>query len=163
MSRHILLLSLLVFCAPLTWAQRTLLAKQSSIQLSRLAASLAAVPKTQMRPFSFPEEMPLSFSPNLSQTKSGLKFILRGAGYDPLLPANNSMVLLGKANYLVASPPTRWLANVPDNAQTAYVHDLQYYGRHVPLVGQTIVRIAQLADSHPRVIGVLRLLIDLRF
>ena len=106
--------------------------------------------------------MPLSFTPNLGQTGPGLRFISRGAGYDPLLPTNKPVVELGaKANYSMANAPTIWLANVPDSVQhrTVYTRNVQYYGRRVPVVGQTILRIAQQADSHPRATRVLRLII----
>jgi len=160
----ILLLSLLMLYAPLTWAQRTLLAKQTSIQLSKYAVPLAAVPEAPTPRFPLHEQMPLRFTPNLGQTERGLRFISRGAGYDPLLPTNKPVVeLAAKANYLIANNP--WLANAPDNVhhRTVYARDLQDYGRRVPLVGQTILRIARQADSHPRVTRVMRLLIGPRF
>jgi len=162
----ILLLSLLVLCVPLTWAQRTLLAKQTSIQLSKYSVSRAAAPEAQTHLSSFHGEMPLSFTPNLGQTGPGLKFISRGAGYDLLLPTSKSVVELGaKANYLIVNAPTPWLANVPDNVhhRTVYTRDLQYYGQRVPLVGRTILRIARQADFHPRVTRVLRILINPQF
>jgi len=156
----ILLLSLLVLCVPLTWAQRTLLAKQTSIQLSKYSVSRAAAPEAQTHLSSFHGEMPLSFTPNLGQTGPGLRFISRGAGYDPLLPTNKPVVELGaKANYWIAPP--RWLTNIPDSVhhRTVYTRNVQYYGRRVPVVGQTILRIARQADSHPRATRVLRLII----
>jgi len=162
----ILLLSLLVLCVPLTWAQKTLLAKETSIQLSKYAVPRAAVPEAQTRLFRFHEEMRLSFTPNLGQTEPGLRFISRGAGYDPLVPTNKPVVALGaRANYSIANGPTPWLANVPDSVQhrTVYTRDLQYYGQHVPLVGRTILRIARQADSHPRASRVLRILINPQF
>jgi len=147
----IFLLSLLVLCVPVTWAQTTLLAKQT----------FAAVPEAQTHLLPFPDKMPLSFTPNLGQTGPGLGFISRGAGYDPLLPTNKPVVELGaKANYWIAATP--WLTNVSDNAhhRTVDIPDAQYYGRHVPVVGQTILRIARQADSHPRATRVLRLIVN---
>ena len=94
----IFLLSLLVLCVPLTWAQKTLLAKETSIQLSEYAVPLAAVPESQER--LFPKKMPLSFTPNLGQTGPGVGFISLGAGYGLLLPTNKSVAELGaKTNY----------------------------------------------------------------
>ena len=162
----ILLLSLLVLCVPLTWAQRTLLAKQTPIQLSRYAVSRAAVPEAQTRLLRFHEEVPLSFTPSLGQTEPGLRFISRRAGYDPLLPTNKPVAEPGaKANYSIANAPTPWLANVPDSVQhrTVYTRDLQYYGQRVPLLGKTILSIARQADSHPRATQVLRILINPQF
>jgi hypothetical protein len=159
----LLLLTLFVLCVPLTWAQKTLLAKQTSIQLAKYAVPRAAVPEAPTRLFRFHEETPLSFTPNLGQTKPALRFISRGAGYDPLLPTNKAMVELGaKANYLIANAPPRWLANLPNDVhhRTVYTRDLQYYGGRVPLVGQPILRIARQADSHPRATRVLRLIIN---
>jgi hypothetical protein len=147
----------------LTWAQRTLLAKQTPIQLSRHAGPLGAVPEAQTHLSFFHGEMPLSFTPNLGQTQPGLRFISRGAGFDSLLPTNKSVVELGaKANYSIANAPTPWLANIPDNVhhRTVYTRDLQYYGQRVPLVGKTILRIAGRADSHPRATRVLRILVN---
>ena len=162
----ILLLSLLVFCAPLTWAQRTPLARPAAIQFSKHAVSLAAVPEAQTRPFPFPKEMFLSFPPNLGQAKPGLKFVSPGAGYDFLLPTNTAVVKLSaEATYLTASPPKTWLTNLPENEPPGMVspHDLlHYYGQRLPLVGQTILHVARLVDSHPRVMGVLQLLINPR-
>jgi len=157
----ILLLSLLVLSVPVTWAQRTLLAKQTSIQPAKYAVPFSAVPEGRTHLLPFPDNMPLSFTPNLGQAGAGLSFISRGAGYDPLLPTNKPVVELGaKANYWIA--PTRWLTNVPDNAhhRTVYTRDVQYYGRRVPVVGQTILRIARQADSHPRATRVLRILVN---
>jgi hypothetical protein len=159
----ILLLSLLVLCVPLTWAQNTLLARQTPIQLSRYAVPLGAVPEAQTHLFRFHEEMPLSITPSPGQTKPGLRFISRGAEYGPLLPRNKPVVEPGaKANYLIANAPPPWLVNVPNNVhhRTVYIRDLQYYGQRVPLVGKTILRIARQTDSHSRVSQVLRLLID---
>ena len=156
----ILLFSLSVLCAPLIWAQTTLLAKQTPIQLSRYAVPLGAVPEAQMHLFSFHGEMPLSFTPKLDQTGPGLRFISHGAGFDFLLPTNKPVVELGaKANYWIAPP--RWLTNIPDSVhhRTVYTRNVQYYGRRVPVVGQTILRIARQADSHPRATRVLRLII----
>ncbi len=157
----IFLLSLFVLCVPLTWAQRTLLAKQTSIQPAKYAVPFAAVPEAQTNLLPFHDNMPLSFTPNLVQTGLGLRFISRGAGYDPLLPTNKPVVELGaKANYWI--PPPRWLTNIPDNEhhRTVYTRNVQYYGRRVPVVGQTILRIARQADSHPRATRVLRLIIN---
>jgi hypothetical protein len=157
----ILLLSLLVLCGPLTWAQRTLLTRQTSIEFSKYAVPLTSVPEAQTRLFSFHEEMPLSFTPNLGQTEPGLRFLPRSARYPLLLPKNEPVVELGaKVNHLTANASTRWFANVPNNVhhRTVYTRDLQYYGQRVPLVGQTILRIARQADSHPgiaRVLGII--------
>ena len=162
----ILLLSLLVLCAPGTWAQRTLLAEQTSTQPAKYAVPLAAVPEAQTHLLPFPDKMPLRFTPNLGQAGPGLRFSTSRAGYDPLLPKNKSVVELGaKANYSIANAPTPWLANVPDRVQhrTVYTRDAQYYGRRVPVVGRTILRIARQADSHPRASRVLRILINPQF
>jgi len=157
----ILLFSSLVLCVPLTW-ERTLLAQQTPIQLSRYAVALGAFPEAQTHLFSFHGEMPLSFTPKLDQTGPGLRFISHSAGFDFLLPTNKPVVELGaKANYSIANAPTPWLANMPDNVhhRTVYPRDLQYYGQRVPLVGKTILRIARQADSHPRASRVVRMLI----
>jgi hypothetical protein len=157
----ILLFSSLVLCVPLTW-ERTLLAQQTPTQLSRYAVALGAFPEAQTHLFSFHGEMPLSFTPNLGQTKLGLRFVSRDAGFDSLLPTNKAVVeLAAKANYSIASAPTPWLANTPDNVhhRTVYTRDLHYYGQRVPLVGKTILRIARQADSHPRASRVVRMLI----
>jgi hypothetical protein len=162
----VFLLSLMVLFVSLTWAQRTLPAKATSIQLARYAVPVAAVSEAQTRLFFFHEEMALRVTPSFGQTGSGRRLISRGAGYHPLLPTNKSVVELGaKANYLIGNAPTPWLANVPDNVhhRTAYARDIQYYGRRIPLVGETILRIARQADSHPRTTRVLRLIINPRF
>ena len=158
----IFLLSLLVLCVPVTWAQKTLLAEQTSIQFAKYAVPFAPVPEAQTHLLPFHDNMPLSFTPNLVQTGLGLRFISRGAGYDPLLPTNKPVVeLAAEANYSIANAPTPWLANTPDNVhhRTVYTRDLQYYGQRVPLVGKTILRIARQADSHPRASRVVRMLI----
>jgi len=157
----ILLLSLLVLCVPLTWAQTTLLAKQASTPLEKYDAPFATVAEAQTDLLPFHDTMPLSFTPNLGQTGPRLGFISRRAGYDLLLPTNKPAELGAKANYWIA---TRWLTNVPDNVQrTVYTRDVQYYGRRIPVVGQTILRIARQADSHPRVTRVMRILINPQF
>jgi hypothetical protein len=159
----ILLLSLLVLSASLTWAQRTLLAKQTSIQLAKYAVPFAAVPEADTRLFPFHKEMPLRFPPNLGQTEAEVRFIARGAGYDAVVLTNKPVAKLSaEANYLIASPPTTWLANVPENehSRTVLPRDLLHYGQRLPLVGQTILHVARQVDSHPRVLGVLRLLIN---
>jgi uncharacterized iron-regulated membrane protein len=159
----ILLLSLLVLCASVTWAQRAPLARPAAIQFSKPAVSLPAAPEPQARPFSFPKEMFLSFPLNLGQAKPGLKFVSPGAGYDFLLPTNTpAMKLSAEANW-IARPPETWRTNLPENEHLRMLspHDLlHYYGQHLPLVGQTILHVARLVDSHPRVMGVLQLLIN---
>jgi hypothetical protein len=159
----ILLLSLFVVCVPVTWAQRTLLPKQTSIQLANYAVPFAAVPDAQTHLLPFHDTMSLSFSPPLGQTAPSLGFISRGAGYDPLLLTTKPAELGAKANYWIAAP--RWLTNVPDDVhhRTVYTRDAQYYGRRLPVVGQTILRIARQADSHPRATRVLRLIINPMF
>ena len=82
------LLSLLVLWVPVTWAQKTLLAEQTSIQIAKYAGPFAAVPEAQTHLLLFHDTLPLSFTPNLGQTGPGLSFISRGAGYGPLLPTN---------------------------------------------------------------------------
>jgi hypothetical protein len=157
----ILLLGLLVLCVPVTWAQGTLLAKQTLIQPAEYAVPFAAVPEAQTHLLPFPDNMQLSFRPILGQTGPGLKFVSRGAGYDRLLPTNKPVVELdAKANSWMAPRP--WLTNVPDNVhhETVHIRDVQYYGRRVPVVGQTILRIARQADSHPRATRVLRLIVN---
>ncbi len=153
------LLSLLVLRVPVTWAQKILLAEQTSIQIAKYAGSFAPVPEAQTHLLPFQDKMPLSFSPNLGQTGLRLSFSSRGAtGYGSLLLTNKPAELGAKANYW--SAPPRWLTNVPDNVHhgTVYTRDVQYYGRRVPVVGQTILRIAGQADSHPRATRVLRLI-----
>jgi len=162
----VFLLSLTLLLVPLTWAQRTLPAKAASIQLAKYAVPVAAVSEAQPRLFFYHEEMALRVTLSLGQTGSELRLISRGAGYHLLLPPNKSVVALGaKTNYLIGYAPTPWLANVPDNVhhRTPYARDIQYYGRRIPLVGETILRIARQADSHPRTTRVLRLIINPRF
>jgi len=152
----VLLLSLFVVCVPVTWAQRAVLGKQNSIQLAKYAVPLALVPEAQTHLLTH-STLPLSFWPTLGQTAPGLRFNSRGTGSDLLLPTNKPVAPGAKANYWIA---TRWLTTVPDDAhpRTVYTHDLQYYGRRVPVVGPTILRIARQADSHPRATRVLRLI-----
>lgn len=153
----ILLLSVLALCVPVTWAQKTLLAQQNSIQLAKNVVPFGPGPVAQTNLLSFHTTMPLSFTPNLGQTGPGLGFISRGAGDDALLATNKPAEPGAKANYWLA---TRWLTTVPDNVhpRTVYTRDMQYYGRRVPVVGQTILRIARQADSHPRATRILRLI-----
>jgi hypothetical protein len=161
----ILLLSLLVLCASLAWAQRTLLAKQTSVQLSKYAVPLIAAPEAQTQRFLFHQEMPLSFTPSLGQTTSGLKFISRGAWYEAAVPANKPMgKLSGEANYLIARPPATWLTNLPENEHpwTILPRDLLHYGQSLPFVGHTILHVARQVESHPRVLGVLWQLVQPR-
>jgi hypothetical protein len=151
------LLGLLMLCLPLAWTQRTLLTKQTSIQLSDHAVPLAAFPEGKTRLFTFYGKMPLSFTPNPGQTQSGPGFSSRGSDYH-LLPATKPLRGLdSKANYLIANAPPKWQTKVPPH--TYYQpHALQYYGQHVPLFGPIILHIPKQSDSHPRVTRVLQLL-----
>jgi len=161
----VVLLSLTVLLVPLAWAQRTLPAEATSIQLAKYAVPVAALSEAQTRVFFYHEGMALRVTPSFGQTGSALRLISH-AGFHPLLPTNKSLVELGvKSNHLVGNVPTPWLANVPDNVhpRTAYASDIQYYGRRIPLVGGTILRIARQADSHPRTARALRLVINPRF
>jgi len=69
----IFLLSLLVLCVPVTWAQKTLLAEQTSIQFAKYAVPFAPVPEAQTHLLPFHDKMPLSFSPNLGTIPSFLQ------------------------------------------------------------------------------------------
>jgi hypothetical protein len=150
-----------LLCVPLAWTQRTLLTKQTSIQLSYNAVPVAAFPGAQTRLFPSYGKMALSFTPNLGPTQSRPGFPSRGSGYHflpstmPLLPG-----LDHKADYLIVNPPQKWQTSVPIDAgyQRDYPRDLQYYGHRVPLVGPAILLILKQADSHPRVTRVLQLL-----
>jgi hypothetical protein len=156
----IVLLGLLVLCVPLAWTQRTLLTKQTSIQLSDHAVPLASFPEAKTRLFPFYGKMPLSFTPTLGQTQSGPGFSSRGSGYHLLPPTRPLLGLDSKANYLVADAPPKWQTHVPTHTyyQRVYPRDLQYYGHRVPLIGPTILHILKQADSHPRVARVMQLL-----
>jgi hypothetical protein len=156
----IVLLGLLLLCVPLAWTQKTLLTKQTSIQLSAHAVPLVAFPEAKTRLFPSYGKMPLSFTPNPGQTQSGPGFSPRGSGYHLLPPTKPLLGLDSKANYLIAYAPPKWQTNVPAHTyyQRVYPRDLQYYGRRVPLIGPTILHILKQADSHPRVTRVLRLL-----
>jgi hypothetical protein len=155
----IVLLGFLVLCVPLAWTQRTLLTKQTTIQLSDHAVPLAAFPQAKTRLTSY-GKMPLNFTPNLGLTQSGPGFSSRGSGYHLLPPTKPLPGLDSKANYLIASAPPKWQTNVPTHTynQGIYPRDLEYYGRRVPLIGPTILHILKHADSHPRVTRVLQLL-----
>jgi hypothetical protein len=164
-SSPIFLLSLWAFCVPFTWAQGIPLTEPTSVQLAQRVTFLGDAPEAQTRLFAPGKDMPPRFTPNLGLTQAQVRFIVRGTGYDYVLPTNQPVVKLSaEANYWNASLPTRWLANVPDNAhpRTALPHNLQYYGLRFPFVGQTIVRLAQVADSHPRAAQILRLFIQTR-
>jgi hypothetical protein len=156
----IVLLGLLMLCVPLAWTQRTLLAKQTSIQISDHAVPQAAFPEARTRQFPSYGKMPLSFTPNLGQTQSGPGFPSYRSGYN-LLPSTKTLLGLdSKANYLVVNAPQKWQTSVPTHTYYQRVHprDLQYYGHRVPLVGPAILLILKQADSHPRVTRVLQLL-----
>jgi hypothetical protein len=146
----VVLLSL-VFCVPLTWAQKTPPAKQTSIQFTKPTVLLGPVPETQTRWFFFPKEMPLSFPSNLGQTEAEVRFMARD--FDAVFPTNQPVVEL--------SPPKRWLANVAESEHpwTVWPREPLYYAQHLPLVGQTILHVAQQVESHPRITRVIQLLI----
>jgi hypothetical protein len=107
-------------------------------------------------------------SPNceatLGQAPSQPKLVC--AFSDPLLSVTNRSVLemAGKQNDLSANAPRRWLANGSDDAddQSLSSRDLKYYGGRTPLIGKAIVRIAEEADSHPKITRML-LMIDPQF
>jgi hypothetical protein len=157
----IVLLGLSVLCVPLAWAQRTLLTKQTSIQLSDHAVPLAAFPEAKTSLFPSYKKIPLSFTPNLGQPQSGPGFSSRASGIHLLFPPNKpALGLDSKANYLIGNDPERWQTHVFTHTyyQRAYPRDLQYYGQRAPLVGSSILHILKQADSHPRVTRVLQLL-----
>src|SRR5271157_3899169 len=77
----LILLGLLVLCVPLAGAQRTLLTKQISIQLSYQAVPLVAFPEATTPLFPSYGKMPLSFTPNQGQTQSEPGLSSRGSGY----------------------------------------------------------------------------------
>ena len=159
----ILLLSVLVLWVPLASAQATR-PISISIELSKPAGSPAAIHQAKVCLFTSYGKPPLNFPPDLSQPQSEPR-LLRGSGYQLLLPTNRPVLeLAGKPNYLIANAPKEWLTNPPSNVdyQTFDSHDLKYYGGRTPLVGGAILRIAQQADSHPRITRLL-LMIDPQF
>jgi hypothetical protein len=158
---HLVLLGLLVLCVPLAGAQRTLLTKQISIQLSDYAVPLVTFPESKTPLFPFYGKMPLSFTPNQGQTQSGTGSSSRGSGYHPFSPIKPVLGVDSKANHLIGSAPQKWLTNVPTHTyyQSVYPRNLQYYGNHVPLVGPSILHILKQADSYPRATRVLQLLL----
>jgi hypothetical protein len=155
----IVLFGVLVLCAPLAWAQRAPLTKQTSIELSDHAVLLAAFPEAKTRRFAYYAKMPLSFTPNLGQTQSGAGFSSRGSGYHLLPPTKPLLGLDSKTSYLIANARNKWQTSVPIPTyyQRVYPRDLQYYGHHAPLVGPAILLILKQADAHPRVARVLQL------
>ena len=155
------LFSLLALCVPMARAQNTLLSKQTSTQLSKHAGCLPAAPEAGTRVFPFPKDMPLGFTPDLGQAEPALRLGSSGA---PLVPPNESIVKKGAGTNYFANTPAGRLTNSPDNVSPgpAYTRSLQYYGQHLPLVAQTLVRIGRLAESHPRVTQILRVLIGPR-
>jgi hypothetical protein len=156
----IVLLVLLMLCVPLAWTQRTLLAKQTLIQISDPAASQAALLEARTRQFPSYGKMPLNFTPNLGQTRSGPGFPPYRSGYNLLPSAKTLLELNSKANYFVVNAPQKWQTSVPTHTyyQRVYPSDLRYYGRRVPLVGPVILLVLKQAEAHPRVARVLQLL-----
>ena len=159
----ILLLGVLVLSVPLAWAQATQ-PIQASIELSKYAVPLGASRQAEMPLFTSYGKTPLNFPPNLSQTRSK-PGLLRDSGRQLLLPTNRSVLeLAGKPNFLIPKAPREWLTNPPDDDdyQAPASHDLTYYASRTPLFGPAILRIAQQADSHPRITRLL-LMIDPQF
>ena len=159
----ILLLSVVVLWVPPAWAQAPQLT-QVSIEHSNDAVPLGAFQQAKMPLFTCYGNPPPSFPPNPGQTQSKPRLI-RGSGDQLLLPTNRPVrELAGKPDYVIAKAPKEWLTNPPSNVdyQTFDSHDLKYYGGRTPLVGGAILRIAQQADSHPRITRVL-LMIDPQF
>jgi len=157
----LILLGLLVLCVPLAKAQRTLLTKQISIQLSYHAVPPVAFPEAKTLLFPSYGKMPLSFTPNQGQTQSGPGFSSRDSSYHLFSQTTPVLGLDGKANYLIGNAPQKWQTNVPTHTyyQSVYPRDLQYYGHRAPLVGPTILHILKKADSYPRATRVLQLLL----
>jgi hypothetical protein len=156
----IVLLGLLVFFVPLAWTQR-ILTKQTSIQLPDHPVPLMAFPEAKIWLVPSYGEMPLSFTPNLSQTQSGPGFSSSGPDYHLLSLTNKLLLGLdSKADYSNGNASQKWQTNVPTHThyQSVYFRDLQYYGHRVPLVGPPILHILKQADSHPRATRVLQLL-----
>ncbi len=157
------LLSVLVLWVPLASAQATR-PPQISIEPSNGAVPLAAFHQAKMCLFTSYGKPPMNFLPTLRQTQS-VPRPLCGSGHQLLLPKNRPVLeLAGKPNDLIAKAPKEWLTDPPSNVdyQTSYSHDLKYYAGRTPLVGPAILRIAQQADSHPRVTRLL-LMIDPQF
>ena len=157
----ILLLSVVLLWVPPASAQAL---TQVPIQTSNDAVPLGAFQQAKPPLFTCYGNPPPSFLPNLReiQSKPGL---IRGGGDQLLLPTNRLVLeLVRKPNYVIAKAPKDWLTNPPSNVdyQTFDSHDLKYYGGRTPLVGGAILRIAQQADSHPRITRVL-LMIDPQF
>ena len=159
----ILLLSVLVLWVPLASAQATR-PTQISIELSKRTGSPAAFHQAKVCLFTPYGKPPLNFLPPLSQTRAE-PIALRGSGYQLLHRTNGPVLeLAGKPNYSIAKAPKEWLTNPPSSVdyQTFDSHDLKYYGGRTPLVGGVILRIAQQADSHPRITRLL-LMIEPQF
>ena len=159
----ILLLSVVVLWVPPAWAQAPRLT-QGSFQHSNDAVLLGAFQQAKTPLFTCYGNPPPNFPPNPGQTQSKPRLI-RGSADQLLLPTNRPVLELArKPNYLIAKAPKEWLTNPPSNVdyQTFNSHDLKYYGGRTPLVGGAILRIAQQADSHPRITRAL-LMIDPQF
>ena len=157
----ILLLGVLLW-VPLALAQVTR-PIQIEVEHSKPVGSYTALHQARMCLFTPYGKPPLNFLPKLTQTQSE-PGRLPGSGYQLFRPTNRPVLeLAGKPSYLIANLYKRWLTDLPSNVdyQTFDSHDLKYYGG-TPLVGGVILRIAQQADSHPRITRLL-LMIDPQF
>ncbi len=176
LSRLLLLpiapLTLLVFSARLSWTQEETSAGNSPIQLSSLAARLAAVPEAKILLHPANQTLLLPFAPNQGPTPSLLKPSSLDIGYHLSLTKNNESLMLWqhakidppqvKANHFTANTPREWLTDVTRNKvhePTADPgHDVRRYGQRIPWAGRIIPGIGEQGKFHPRVVRVLKLL-----
>ena len=110
----IVLLSLVMVCVPLAWAQAPRVA-QGSIAPSTDAVALEAFQPAKGPLLTSYEDMPPNFPPQLSENQSGPR-PLSGSGKQLLLQTNKPVLeLAGKPNFLMPAASREWLTNPPDN------------------------------------------------
>ena len=155
------LLGIVVFCAPLGWAQAPPL---TNVSIETSDAMPVAPSQVKMRPLTSDGKASLYCGAILSQTQSELR-PLCASGHPFLRVTNKSALeLAGRQDDSSANAPKQWLTNESDGAddQSLSSRDLKYYGGRTPLIGKAIVRIAEQADSHPKITRML-LMIDPQF
>jgi len=159
----ILLASSLVLSAHPLWAQKSPPLEENQARMfDRLIVTGS---RSQIPSGSVPETLPEA---SRSQTEShenlfGISYhhtlINTQAALNPQQPAGTAE-LQGTTKYFTGSASSQWLTSAYGKVHYPTIQPadyLQYYGRHVPWAGSTILRVSQLAKAHPHVTNVLKL------
>jgi len=159
--------------ADLSWAQKQPPIEQLAAPIFDIAVLHVPISEAKIHTRSFSVGLPPILETNKIQPRSQARFFTAPTSYHQLLVDNiatlNLRELTGTAesqssgNYFTGGTPNKSFTFKPSylklsNQTINRASDMDSDGRHIPLAGPILLRVAQQAEVHPRITRFLKIL-----